>query len=943
MALLLCKYGNLPDYKKHSVVIHNYEMKPEEEAREKIDELLKLAGWIIQDYKDLNLSAGIGIAIREFPLKAGSADYLLFVNKQAVGVIEAKPIGTTLSGVSEQSRKYTDGVPEDIPHIQEPLPFAYESTGVETFFTDERDPDPRSRRIFAFHRPESLEELLSQEETLRLNLRSLPPLITEGLRECQIEAIVNLDKSFAESKPKALIQMASGAGKTYTAISFAYRLIKFADARRILFLVDRRTLGKQTLQEFQEYKTPDDGRKFTELYNIQHMTTNTIDLVSRVCITTIQRLYSMLKGEPEFDEELEEHSVLDFTTIEEKEKEVSYNPQIPIETFDFIITDECHRSIYNLWRQVLEYFDSFIIGLTATPSKQTLGFFDQNLVTEYNHERAIADNVNVGYDVYRIKTKISAKGSKIDAGFFVDKRDRLTRRIRWQQLDEDFEYESSQLDRSVVAPDQIRTIIKTFKDKLFTEIFPDRNEVPKTLIFAKSDSHAEDIVHIVREEFGKGNEFCEKITYKSTGGKPEDLIASFRNSYNPRIAVTVDMISTGTDIRPLECLIFMRDVKSRVYFEQMKGRGTRTITPTDLKSVTPDANYKTHFVIVDAVGVCESDKTDSRPLERKYSIPFDKLIMSVAVGKRDKDTLTSLAGRLARLDNGLTNEDRKRIEEISGGKPLEDIVNGLLDGVDPDKHIEVAKEVFETDAPSDKQIEEAAGKIIDTVCEALDNPQLRNLIIEIKQRSEQIIDTVSKDFLISSGNDEEAKEKAQEIVSRFKKFMEENKDELTALQIIYGKPYGQRHLTYEQIDQLRNAITKPPYQLTTVNLWKAYEKLEKSKVKDVGPQKTLTDIVSLVRFAIGEIDTLEPAPAIIERRFNEWLSEQERTGKAYNPEQLEWLGLIKDHIAANISIKKDDFEYVPFYEKGGLVKADKVFKGTLNDVLNELNEVLAIC
>jgi type I restriction enzyme R subunit len=391
--------------------------------------------------------------------------------------------------------------------------------------------------------------------------------------------------------------MASGGGKTFAAVSFIYRLIKFAKAKRVLFLVDRSNLGRQTRREFQQYATPDDGRKFTELYNVQHLTSNTLDTVSRVCITTIQRLYSMLKGETEFDAEIEEQSLFDISADDEKIKEVAYNSRIPIETFDFIVTDECHRSIYNLWRQVLEYFDAFIIGLTATPSKQTLGFFNQNLVTEYSHERAVADGVNVGYEVYRIKTKISEKGGSVEAGYYVDKRDKLTRETRWEQLDEDLQYSSRQLDRDIVAPDQIRTVIKTFKDKLYIEIFPGRKEVPKTLIFAKNDSHAEDIVHIVREEFGKGNEFCKKITYRTTGEKTDDLIASFRNSYNPRIAVTVDMISTGTDIRPLECVVFMRDVKSRVYFEQMKGRGTRIISPTDLQAVTPGSFRKTHFVI----------------------------------------------------------------------------------------------------------------------------------------------------------------------------------------------------------------------------------------------------------------------------------------------------------------------------------------------------------
>jgi len=573
-------------------------MTPEENARRHIDRLLKAAGWQIQNLDELDLGASFGVAVREFPLTSGVADYLLFVEGKVAGVIEAKREGTTLSGVAEQSRRYSLGVPQSIPHVQEPLLFAYESTGIETFFRDLKDPEPRSRRVFAFHKPEIFHEWLSQAFTLRARLRNLPRLIKEGLRDCQIEALENLERSFAEARPRALIQMASGSGKTYTAISFIYRLIKFANAKRILFVVDRSNLGRQTSREFQGCITPDDGRKFTELYNVQHLTSNTIDPVSRVCITTIQRIYSMLKGEVEFDDEFEEGSSFE-TSPEEKPKQVTYNRGIPIETFDFIVTDECHRSIYNIWRPVLEYFDAFIIGLTATPSKQTLGFFNQNLVTEYSHERAVADGVNVGYEVYLIKTDITERGSKVEAGYYVDKRDRLTRKTRWEQLDDELEYSCKQLDRDVVSPDQIRTVVKAFKENLFTEIFPGRKETPKTLIFAKDDSHAEDIVHIVREEFCKGNEFCKKITYRVTGEKPEYLIASFRNSYNPRIAVTVDMISTGTDIRPLECVLFMRDVKSRVYFEQMKGRGTRVISPTDLNAVTPDAAHKTHFVIVE--------------------------------------------------------------------------------------------------------------------------------------------------------------------------------------------------------------------------------------------------------------------------------------------------------------------------------------------------------
>lgn len=921
-------------------------MTPEEKARKQIDEMLAAAGWTVQNLSELNLSAAVGVAVREFPLQNGEADYLLFVDRRAVGVVEAKPEGMTLSGVHDQSEKYVTGVPANLPHVQEPLPFTYESTGVETYFSDLRDPDSRPRRVFTFHRPETLLEWSKQTNTLRARLRYLPSLVTTGLRDCQIEGIQNLEKSSAEARPRALIQMATGSGKTYTAVAFLYRLVKYANARRVLFLVDRSNLGRQTLREFQQYVTPDDGRKFTELYNVQHLTSNALDPVSRVCITTIQRLYSMLKGEEQFDAELEERSLFDISPMSEKPKDVVYNPKIPIEAFDFIITDECHRSIYNLWRQVLEYFDAFLIGLTATPSKQTLGFFNQNLVTEYSHERAVADGVNVGFDVYRIRTEITEHGSKVDAGFYVDKRDRLTRRRHWEQLNEDLEYAPNQLDRDVVAPDQIRTVIRTFKDKLFTEIFPGRTEVPKTLIFAKDDSHAEDIVHIVREEFGKGNDFCKKITYKTTGEKPEDLIASFRNSYNPRIAVTVDMISTGTDIKPLECLLFMRDVKSAVYFEQMKGRGTRTISPDDFKAVTADAQEKTHFVIVDAVGVTETLKTDSRPLERKRNVPFDKLMLNVALGNRDEDTLTSLAGRLARLDREIGPKDRQAIANAAGFAgveyihPLRAIVNHLLDAVEPETQIARASEMFATPTPSDAQIQQAADVLTREACAVFDKPTFRNTVIEIKQRSEQTIDTVSKDNVIFTGFDGSATERARKTVESFRAFIQANKDELTALQIIYNMPYPRRRLTYAEIRELADAIQKPPYRLTPESLWQAYEQLDKAKVRGAGAQKLLTNLVSLVRFAIGKDALLEPFSATVNRRFDEWLAKQQQNGHAFTPEQREWLTMIKDHIATSVAVGWDDFDNVPFSAKGGRVKAYNLFGQDLDRVMEELNAVL---
>ena len=656
--------------------------KPEDKARKTIDQLLNAAGWVIQDTNQTNVAACRGVAIREFPLKwgYGFADYLLYVDGASAGVVEAKKEGETLTGYEIQTEKYSVGLPAVLKPYRKPLPFCYQSTGIETRFTNLMEPDARSRPVFAFHRPETFADWLMDESKkpgskLRARLKHMPLLIEEKLWPAQIKAIGNLEDSLAHGRPRALIQMASGGGKTFTACNFCYRLIKHASANRILFLVDRNNLGRQAKGEFEQFSTPEEHRKFTELYNVQHLKTNKLDPVSKVCITTIQRLFSMLKGEEELDPEIEAKPLGSLESLIRKPVPVSYNPAIPVEFFDFIVVDECHRSIYNLWRQVVEYFDAFLIGLTATPSQQTLGFFHQNLVSEYTREQAVADGVNVGFDVYRIRTVVSEYGSTVIAGLWVDKRDRQSRKVRWEQLDQDFTYASGQLDQDVVAPDQIRTIIRTFKESLFTDIFPGRTEVPKTLIFAKDDSHAEDIVSIVREEFGKGNDFCQKITYrtgtvrvptkkklpdgaeveefvyKNIGSvTAEELLTSFRNSYFPRIAVSVDMIATGTDVRPLECVMFLREVRSRSLFEQMTGRGTRVVTATELQAVTPDAEAKTHFIIVDAVGACETDLVDTHPLEKKPSVSFEKLLDAVAFGNREKDVLSSLASRLARLE-----------------------------------------------------------------------------------------------------------------------------------------------------------------------------------------------------------------------------------------------------------------------------------------------------
>jgi type I restriction enzyme R subunit len=935
---------------------------------------LAACGWAVQDRAAMNLGASRGVAVREFPLNTGFADYVLFVDRRAIGAVEAKKQGTPLTGVEPQSEKYSAGLPPIPPAWRKPLPFLYESTGVETYFTNGLEPEARARPVFAFHRPETLAEWASGGRdqpggdqpagdqpiapTLRARLRTLPPLHTGNLWSAQIEAISNLERSFAENRPRALIQMATGSGKTFTAVSFIYRLIKFGGARRVLFLVDRNNLGKQTLKEFQQYVTPDDGRKFTELYNVQHLQSNALDSVSRVTVTTIQRLYSMLSGEAEFDPANEERSLFEVGEVLDQQppKEVRYNPKLPVEYFDFIVTDECHRSIYNLWRGVLEYFDAFIVGLTATPNKQTFGFFNKNLVMEYSRRRAVADNVNVEGHVYRIRTAITEGGGRVEAGFTVDKRDRLTRARRWEQLDEDLVYTANQLDRDVVAVDQIRTVLETFRDRL-PEIMPGRSQVPKTLIFAKDDSHADDIVRLAREVFGKGNEFCQKITYRVTGVSKDDLIATFRNSFNPRLAVTVDMIATGTDIRPLEVLLFMRQVRSAGLFEQMLGRGTRVIQPTDLQAVTPDAKTKTHFVIVDAVGVTEHPKVDVGVLDRKRSTPLPKLLEAVALGARDEDTLTTLAARLSRMEKSLKEADRRELALILGwgeasadvgtaipalpsadASPLRQLANQLLDATDPDRIAEVTGSAD----PNPAQLAAARESLLDLATRPFDNPLLREKLAGVHRRDEQTIDTVSVDRVISAGMDVTVTEKMKAMVESFQQYVRDNADAITALQIIFSRPRRRQALTLRQIEELAERLQSVDRGWTTDGLWLAYSQLHRDRVRGARMERTLTDLIALVRHAAQLDDTLTPYPEQVQARFEEWLRAEELNGRAFTPEQRAWLETIAGYIGLNASVEAQDFEYGELFNKGGRVAAARAFGPALDDVLVELNAALVV-
>lgn len=791
--------------------------------------------------------------------------------------------------------------------------------------------------IFSFHRPETFRDWAKTNKTLRARLHDIPELNTAGLRDCQIKAITKLEQSFKDNRPRALIQMATGSGKTFTAITSIYRLLRFASAKRILFLVDTKNLGEQAEQEFMSYVPNDQNRLFTELYNVQRLRSNYLATDSHVCISTIQRLYSILKGE-DLDEGMEEEHPAERWQPKEP-LPVVYNEKVSLEFFDFIVIDECHRSIYNLWKQVLEYFDAFLIGLTATPDKRTFAFFNENIVSEYTHEQAVADGVNVGHDVYIIETEISRRGGTIWKGEYIDKREKLTRRTRWEQLDEDLNYVATQLDKDVVNPSQIRNVIRTFKERL-PEIFPGRKEVPKTLIFAKTDSHADDIIQIVREEFNEGNDFCKKVTYRAEED-PKSVLAQFRNAYNPRIAVTVDMIATGTDVKPLECLIFMRDVKSRNYFEQMKGRGTRTLKYDDLKKVTPSvATAKTHFVIVDAVGVTRSLKTDSRPLEKKPSVSLKDLLAAVTFGAQDEELYTSLANRLARLEKQITEKEREQFQVKAGGKTINQVVRELLKAYDPDA-IEDQAQVMQLEEPG-LDFHVAFGKakqqLID-IARATFHGDLNQFIDNVRRAHEQVIDTVNLDTVTVVGWDSDAQGKAEVMIRDFQEYLETHKDEITALKIFYNQPYNRRELTFKMMKEVLEALKADKPNLAPQRVWQAYEYLE--KVDGKSPKNELMALVSLIRRVTGIDQVLTAYDKTVDKNFQDWVFKRHSgAGTKFTEEQMEWLRMIKEHIATSFHLEKDDLDMGELAAKGGMGKMWRLFGDGMDGLINELNEVL---
>ncbi|MEU9255228.1 DEAD/DEAH box helicase family protein [Streptomyces sp. NPDC048270] len=935
---------------------HDSRLPAEARARAVIDGQLTAAGWAVQDRRAMNLFAGEpgvhGVAVREVVMAPGHGrvDYLLYVGKKVVGVIEAKPRGTALSGVEWQSARYAAGLPPEhrgrAHTVGDRIPFVFEASGSETHFTNGYDPEPRARKVYHFPKPATLARIVREAQddpafpTWRAKVRRMPPLGVEGLRPAQIEAVRGTEASLAAQRAdRSLIQMATGAGKTYTGVTLSYRLLKHAGFKRILFLVDRTNLARQTAAEFGSYETPDDGRKFTELYSVQRLAGLGVPESSDVVISTIQRVHSALRGKdvPEDDDPALDGFVPDAPV------EIAYNPLMPPESFDLVIVDEAHRSIYGVWKGVLEYFDAHVLGLTATPGRQTLAFFRQNLVSQYTYTQSVADGVNVDFLVYRIKTEVSQNGSTIEAGTFVPKLDRRTRMQRIEAVDEEIDYKKGQLDRAVQNPNQIRTVLETFRDRLYTEIFPGRTSVPKTLVFCKDDAHAEEVVTQVRQVFGLGNDFAAKITYQAKD--PEGSLQAFRTSPNPRIAVTVDMIATGTDVKPLECVFFMRDVRSAQYFEQMKGRGARTIPRSDFQAVTPDsrtspvAREKTRFVIVDAVGVTEHGFVDP-PLMRKKGIGLEKLLGRAASLTITEDETATLASRLAALGLQVTAAERAELDKVAG-LPLNQIVKGLVGACDPERQAEAVAAAGEGADPG-RVVEDLIEQAVTPLAA---NPDLRERILELRRLHYLVIDDTNPDTLLEAYGTG-AQDKAREIVADWRAYVDEHRAEISALRVLRrdersgSASAGEASAgeAFAQIKELADRIARPPHRWTPQRLWEAHEQVEKGRVRP-NAHARVTDLVPLLRFALAHDEELVPYAEGVRERYQGWLLRQEPAGGFTGPQRW-WLDTMADVIASSAGIDLDQLDGAPFDERGGIDGALRDLGDRAGLLLEALNREL---
>ena len=860
-------------------------MTPEGKARVKIDRLFAEAGWTVvnRDEYEPTMNA---VAVREALLKGNlEADYFLMINGKACGVLEAKreEIDVASNMVSEQVATYAKMVPDYYQAWQNPLPLLYKSNAKVVDFQDYRKSNVEWEEINRIHTPKEIVDMLGIDDPFA----GLPILKSKGLRACQFEAITELEKSFRTGQNRALMVLATGAGKTYTACLAAYRMLAYTPMRRILFLVDRNNLGKQAEGEFGTFRLTENGEAFNTIYTVNRLKSSTIPKDSNVVISTIQRLFSLLKGEEIVDN--------DDDDADDATGEVTLpdNPKLPHDYFDMIVIDECHRSIYGNWRKVLEYFDTArLIGLTATPIPETMAFFNNNRIVNYTLEKSIVDGVNVDNRVYRIKTEATENGGAIMQGEHVKVESRYTGKTEEVSSKETKNYSKTELNRSIVNPSQIKLILTTYRDAVYTEMFNDPQRepqfeyLPKTLIFALNEAHATNIVKIAKEVFGEVcpnadmDRYVQKITYSS--GDSNELIRQFRNDRDFRIAVTCTLVATGTDVKPLEVVMFMRDVESEPLYIQMKGRGVRIIGDEQLRNVTPNALSKDCFFLVDAVGVTEH--TMSIPEQGEgpdvEAITLKVLLERIAHGNLPDMYIKRLASTLSRLHNKADGEQRAEFERLAHDS-MDAIATRIYDALESGE------------LPPFNDINEPNNERKGLVAPVANHAKVRKYILIL---AAGFVSTLmpGEDTLISKGF---SVEEAKDTTSAFEQYCHDHQDEIEALRILYnqnGDP-----ITYAMLKDLENKLKMENNKFSAKQLWNSYAIVCPDHVRRATKKEesdALTNIIQLVRYAFRQIERLDCVCTTARQYFNLWCGQWHRD---ISDRQKDLMSQVVDYIAAN--------------------------------------------
>jgi type I restriction enzyme R subunit len=878
--------------------------------RDRIDPRLKAAGWRVVEFKEGLPTTGLsGHAIAEYPTENGPADYALIVDGQLLGIVEAKKISLGPQNVLTQAERYSKGAadgPIDVRGYH--VPFLYSTNGEVIWFHDVRHKLNRSRPIAQFHQPAALAEMFARDFEEECRWLAGDPNAHLRLRPYQIEANTAIEQAIADRKRQMLVAMATGTGKTFTLVNEAYRLMKSGVGKRILFLVDRRALAAQAVRTFASF-APEPNLKFDKIYEVysQKFQKGDFDEDEKfdpkvlpgpyltdpqpkhafVYVCTIQRMAINLFGRGavwggEGDEIDDDAEKLD----------------IPIHAFDLVIADECHRGYTtaeeSLWRDTLSHFDAIKIGLTATPAAHTKAYFT-DVVYRYEYRRAVEEGYLVDYDAVGITSNVRMNGVFLKEGERVAVVDPDTGLEKLDEIEDEREFASTEIEHTVTSPDSNRKILEEVR-KYALEHEKKYGRLPKTLIFAANDlqhtSHADQLVELAVGTFGRGEEFVRKITGRVD--RPLQRIREFRNRPNPGIVVTVDLLSTGVDIPDLEYIVFLRPVKSRILFEQMLGRGTRR------SDRYPD---KSHFTVFDCFGGTLLQYF--RSATAITADPPEKPTRTIAAiiddvwANRDRDyNVRCLVKRLQRIDKEMAPEAR---EHFAGF--------GIADG--DIRH-------YARELPGNLE------KDFTGAMKLLRDKDFQRLLVEYPRRKRTFLKALEYEDSVSSES-YVSEVKPEDYLAAFARFVRENPSKIEAIQILLGRPkdWGTDALT-----ELRLKLRTAPDHFTVERLQQAHK---------AQYNKDLVDIISMVKHAAREKEPLLTAEERVGRAFDRIAA-----GRSFTSAQRAWLDRIREHMTVNLSIDQGDFDVTPVLSRpGGWGAANRDFDGKLPNLLRTLNEAIA--